>query len=51
MAMNQESKKIQYFIYLKPTLFLWATHKIFKKLLAFFRILPKSTLNMILQYH
>jgi len=46
MAINQESKKIQYFIYLKPTLFLWATQKVKKILLATFRNLLKSILNM-----
>jgi hypothetical protein len=36
MAINQESKKNQYFIYLKPTLVLWATEKIKIILLAIF---------------
>jgi hypothetical protein len=39
-----KSKKNQYFIYLKPTLFLWATHKIKEILLVIF--LLKSILNM-----
>ncbi len=46
MAINQESKKIQYFIYLKLTLFLWATHKEKQNPLAFFKNLLKSILNM-----
>jgi hypothetical protein len=50
MPINQESKKIQYFIYLKPTLFLWATQKVRKKLFAIFKNLLKSTLNMFAYY-
>jgi hypothetical protein len=37
MAINQESEKIQYFIYLKPILFLWATYKVKKFLSAIFK--------------
>jgi len=46
MSINQESKKIQYFIYLKPILFLWTTRKIKKILLGFFRNRLKYILNM-----
>jgi len=46
MAINQESKKIQYFIYLKPTLFLWATHKVKENPFTFFKNPLKFILSM-----
>jgi hypothetical protein len=45
--MNQESKKIQYFIYCKPILFPQTTCKI-EKILAFSINLLKITLNVII---
>jgi hypothetical protein len=46
MAIDQESKKFQYFIYLKPTLFFCATQKVKRNLLEIFKNLLKSILNM-----
>ena len=48
MAINQESKKIQYFIYLKPILFLWAIQKVKKNIFAIFWNLLKLDPNIVI---